>query len=108
MKKLTFAMAFVSISLVSLLLVIGYSFNNKTKKYRELENNLKESAMLYKQYTDLSTDNVISSDELIQNGYLNDLVTNDKKDECVGYVKIDINNNYEAFIKCSEYTTLNY
>lgn len=107
MKKLTFAMTFVCVSLVSLLLVIGYNFDKNTKEYRRLEENLLEAATMYIDYSNMTYDNKITSAELINAGYLDNLITKDGKDQCDGYVVLEkgLKKNYKAYITCKKYRT---
>lgn len=108
MKKLTLAMAFVCISLVSLLYVIGIFYNDSMKNYNNLESDMIEAASLYIDYGKTITGNKISMDELNANGY--EIDNKVKDDTCTGYVLIkdNIKRDYKAYLKCENYMTEGY
>lgn len=78
--------------------------------YRNVENNLANSALNYfnNKFSGYTGDGVIiKSNTLVASGYLNKMY--DKNDrECTGYVKVFNSSVASAYIKCSKYKTTGY
>lgn len=102
----------IVVVLLVLLTTLGFMLNKKYKAYYELEDKLKESAEKYGNtefiYRDGSSNYKITSDELLETIYLDNLDI--ENDTCTGYVtvKLDTVYEYKAYIKCGKYTTKNY
>ena len=113
MKKMMIIWGILAISLVATLTYIGLKFEDSVKEYKILENDMIEAADAYMQLSDIILNPgesiKISSDKLMELSVATSMEVKD--DFCVGYVLVekDFNkNNYSAFIKCNEYTTLDY
>lgn len=115
MNKLKFSWilwGIIMIAIVVLLFFIGIKFGEKTKPYKQKEKELVDIAKVYVEsntwYPSQGKKIKITIDELIQNGFIKDVVVDN--DKCDGY--IDVFNNsvieYKAFIKCSNYETREY
>lgn len=83
----------------------------KTEKaYRKLEDKLLNTTKTYVTTKNLNTTNLkITSEELITQEYINELVDPfNSKNKCEGYVTI-INDEYKAYLKCgNSYKTADY
>ena len=110
--KVLFAVwAVIVLVIVALLTTLGFMLKNIQEDYRVLEEKMLEGASEYAhKYALLSESDemVVTSDELIELGYLDSLELED--DVCVGYVVIHINDTYQydVYITCNEYTTRGY
>ena len=113
MKKMMAVWIFLALCLFGSIFFIGFSLNKEYKPYRELEADMKESASIYiimekikiKQGEKLR----ITSSDLLESEALDSM--NVKDDECTGYVivkKSTSDNEYEAYIKCENYTSVDY
>lgn len=103
--------AILVVIIIGLLTTMGFILNSKYEKYHEFEQKMIESATLYAQdhaFFEEDPEFVVTSDQLIELNYLDELSTDD--DVCEGYVIIhnDAVYEYEPFIRCNEYTTKNY
>lgn len=113
MKKMITLWMFLAICLFGSLFFIGISLNNEYKPYRELEADMQESASVYILMKEIKVkpgDRLkITSKDLIDSKSIDSMSVND--DECTGYVivkkSID-DNEYDTFIKCENYTTVDY
>ena len=113
MKKMITVWGFLAFCLFGSLLFIGISINNQYKPYRELEADMKESASIYILMNKLKVKNGsplrIESTDLLESTAIDSMSVDD--DQCVGYVivkKSAKDNDYEAFIKCKNYTSVDY
>lgn len=79
--------------------------NDTNYSYKDIEENLKSAA---KKYTKIEKEdyNIVTSDTLIEKGYLNIKKMTSKNDICEGYVVL--NEELETFIICSNYQTEGY
>lgn len=104
--------AIIVVIIIALLTVLGFILDNRYEKYRTLEEKLKMSAREYAlDHILLEEDDgeyIVTSSELIEAGYLDNLEIDDNV--CTGYVVIrnDGVYQYEAYISCKQYTTKNY
>lgn len=110
MKKMIGAWIFIAVCLFGTLLFIGISYNKEYKPYRDLEADMQESASLY----------ILTNQIKLNIGEKVKIVADDldslesmkvKDDTCDGYViakKTLDDMEYEAFIKCKNYTTVDY
>lgn len=110
--KILFAIwAIIVVIVIGLLTALGFILNNRYEKYKVLEDKLLESAKEYAHKELLleeAREVVVTSDELIEEEYLDNLDVED--DVCEGYVVI-INEDpyqYEAYISCEYYKTSGY
>ena len=94
------------------LTVLGLMMKSKFNEYDVIEKKLLDSGIkyidikfLYPEGNDVVK---VTSDELIQNGYLDELKYNDNI--CTGYVTVRLEKvyQYKAYIKCGNYTTKGY
>lgn len=94
------------------LTVLGFMMKSKFNEYDEVEKKLLDSGIkyidikfLYPEGKDIVK---VTSEELIQNEFLDELKYHD--DECTGYVTVKLAKvyQYKAYIKCGNYTTKGY
>lgn len=102
----------IVVILIILLTTLGIMLDHKYKDYHDLEDKLKEAGMKYGNTQFIYRDGLfsykITSDELHEKEYLDNLdIANDT---CTGYVFVELDGAYEytAYIKCNKYTTKNY
>lgn len=95
------------------ILFIGVRVNKEYKPYRDYESDLKESATIYLNLTDTKIkvgDKItIKMEEMLKTDVLSTNKVND--DECDGYVIVKNTGGeyqYNAYIKCQDYTTVDY
>lgn len=104
----------IVIALVVLLTIMGFMLKGKNKKYERVENRLKEATSSYVDHNFLYPESdeklKILTKDLLDNGFLKYEELKVNKDVCTGYVilKKDMVYEYEAFIKCNNYTTKGY
>lgn len=102
----------IVVIILALLTYLGLKLTEIDNNYGEIEKKLVDSAEKYVDAKFLYPlgDNVtkVTSDELIENGYLDNLQYED--DVCTGYVLITLDGayKYDAYIKCKNYTTKGY
>ncbi len=102
----------IVIVVIGLLTTLGFMIKRQNKDYVALENKLLDSAKRYVDTNFLYPEgkNVlkVTSSELIKTKFLDELKVNN--DTCTGYVNVHNETvyKYEAFIKCSNYTTKGY
>ena len=113
MKKMVIVWVFIAFSLFGTLLFVGLSFNSKYKPYHELEADMKESAKIYILVNKIKISNTnefrIESSDLLKSNSIDSMKVLD--DECTGYViakKGNNENEYNAYIKCENYETIDY
>lgn len=113
MKKMIIIWIIMAFAMVGTLTYIGFKFEEKVKDYQALENDIIESAQIYMELNDLDLDLgeslKLKTSKLIEDGYLKG--TDVDEDTCDGYVvvKKGIKDfEYNAFIKCENYTTVDY
>lgn len=113
MKKMIIIWIIMASVLVGTLTYIGLKFEEKVKDYQILESDIEESAQIYMQVNELELkykENVkIKTSKLLEEGILKNMTVGD--DECSGYVVItkELKGfSYNAYIKCENYTTLDY
>lgn len=99
--------------LVGTLTYIGIKFEEKVKDYQILESDIEESAQIYMEVNKLELEYKemvkIKTSKLLEDGILKSTSVND--DECSGYVVIRKKLkgfSYDAYIKCENYTTVDY
>lgn len=113
MKKMIAVWLFLAFGLCGTLYFIGLNMEKEYKPYRELEADMVESASIYLTVNEIKLKTgekkTINISELLKSGNL--LTDTVKSDKCVGYVtvkkKID-DYQYDAYIKCKNYTTVDY
>ena len=106
--KILFAIwAIIVVIIIALLTALGFILDNRYEKYRTLEEKLETSAREYAMDNVLLNEEdgeyIVTSEELIEAGYLDNLEVDDNV--CTGYVVVY---QYEAYITCRQYTTKNY
>lgn len=104
----------IVIIIIGLLTTLGFMLKKVQNKYAEVEKKIVESTKDYVDYkflydtVDKKGSLKITSEELIEHGFLDELVKDD--DKCIGYVivtKKDVY-KYKGYVKCGEYTTAGY
>ena len=113
MKKMIFPWIIITCCLFGTILFIGIRFGKTYKPYYDYEADIKESANIYLNLTETKLKNgdkkTIKMEELLKTGTLS---TNKvKEDTCDGYVtvkKMGSEYQYDAYIKCKNYTTVDY
>lgn len=111
--KILFAIwGVVVVIVIGLLTTLGFILKNRYETYQVLEEKIVESAKEYAShhvfFDPEDSEVVVTSEELVELGFLDNLEIND--DECSGYVVIrneDVK-EYDAYITCSRYTTTGY
>lgn len=104
--------AIIVVIIIALLTALGFILDNRYEKYRTLEEKLETSAKKYAEDNVLLDEDdreyIVTSLELIESGYLDNLEIDDNV--CTGYVVIQNDGayQYEAYISCKQYTTKNY
>lgn len=103
--------AVLVVIIISLLTALGFILDKKYAKYKDLEEEIFNSAKEYAyKYAYLSEEDelTVTTEELIEAGFLDTMTIED--DECSGYVVIKIKDKYEytVYITCKEYTTKGY
>lgn len=111
--KILFAIwAVIVVIIIALLTVMGFILDNRYEKYQALEEKLETSAREYAEDNILLSEEdgeyIVTSLELIEAGYLDNLEVDDNV--CTGYVIVQNDGvyQYEAYITCRQYTTKNY
>jgi len=111
--KILFAIwGVIVVIILGLLTFLGFKITEKDKNYNELEEKLVSSAEKYVDnkflYPKGDDEAKVTSKELIDNEFLDELKFED--DVCSGYVivKLDGAYKYNAYIKCKNYTTKGY
>lgn len=98
-------------------LVIKSSKKNNINNYKEFEKEMVVATEIYYQINDLTLQDGGEKRITLNQLKKQNLITNDLKDKCTGYVvstsEKNLDNEYEivhmAYIKCSDkYTTINY
>lgn len=115
MNKLKFSWiiwGIIMVAIVSLLYVFGISLAKKNKPYKTKENELVEITKMYVEnstwYPEQGDSIKISIEELVEDGFVNDVVVED--DKCNGYIEVTNKGiiDYKTYLKCSKYTTRGY
>lgn len=113
MKKMIAIWLFLALGLFGTLYFIGVSYIKAYKDYRALEADLIEAASIYimvnKIKLKIGETLTIKDKELQDNNLLPTMQIDD--DECKGYIIVKRaydNYEYDAYIKCSNYTTVDY
>lgn len=113
MKRMVIAWLIIAVCLFGTIYFIGIRVNKEYKPYRDYEADLVESATIYLELTDTKLKKgekkTIKIEEMLKNETLSTKTVNN--DECEGYV--DVKNSggeyqYNAYIKCKDYTTVDY
>ncbi len=100
------------IIVIGLLTALGFMIKNQNKDYEKLEDKLLDSTKKYVDtnflYPEGNDTLKVTSSELIEKNFLDELKVNN--DKCTGYVKVynDGVYQYKVYIKCSNYTTKGY
>ncbi len=113
MKKMIIVWLFLATCLFGSILFIGFSMNKEYKPYRDYEADISESANIYMTINEEKLKSgekkKIKLAELLKSGALS---TNKvKDDECDGYVIVKKSGGeyqYNAYIKCQNYTSVDY
>lgn len=76
--------------------------------YKEIEKNLEEAAKKY--YRKNKSAVMITSEDLLLEDYISSskLTPLNSSEPCIGYVNVEDNNIFEAYISCEEYETEGY
>ena len=104
--------AILIILLVGVLTVMGFTYKNKLKSYKNLETKLSEAAKKYVELKFLYPEDgqiiTINLEDMLEAEVINDLTY--EEETCTGYVELSYNGvyNYDAFIKCNNYVTKGY
>lgn len=113
MKKMIIVWSLIATCLFGTIYFIGIRVNKEYKIYRDYEADLIESATVYLNLTETKLKSGekknITIEEMLKTGVLS---TNKvEEDECKGYVTVKNTNNdyqYNAYIKCNSYTSVDY
>ena len=110
--KILFAIwAVIVVIIIALLTVMGFILDNRYEKYQALEEKLETSAREYAEDNILLSEEdgeyIVTSLELIEAGYLDNLEVDDNV--CTGYVIVQNNGVYqnESYNTCLQYTQKN-
>ena len=113
MKKTVIAMILFSLIMVGTLTFVGFKFQDSIKEYRNLEGDIEESGQFYVELKDLKLKvgetYRVNLKTLLEEKMLKTLEVGE--DLCDGYLIIKKNisdYDYNAYIKCEEYTTVDY
>lgn len=113
MKKMMTAWLFLCFLIFGTLYYIGFTYMQSVKDYRALENDLVESAQLYMDINKIALKFneklLIKGDTLLDETYINDMEV--EEDTCEGYVVVKkgfTEYDYLPYIKCKDYTTVDY
>ncbi len=113
MKKMMIAWIVIAICLFGTLLFIGLRMDKSYKPYRNLEADMVEGATLYLTINEIKPKLYetmrIESDELLKSEVLSTMEVGE--DKCKGYVtvkKLTSDYEYNAYIKCKDYVTVDY
>lgn len=104
----------IVIVLIGLLTTMGFMLKDKNEKYEVVEKRLKEAASSYVDHNFLYPEGdekiKISTKDLIDSDFLKQDELKVDKDVCTGYIILhkDMVYEYNAFIKCNNYTTKGY
>ncbi len=102
----------IVVVILALLTFIGFKLKDNDNNYAKVEDKLKDSAEKYVDYKFLypkeGNETKVTSKELIENEFLDELKYED--DVCEGYVivKLDGAYKYKSYIKCKNYTTKDF
>lgn len=113
MKKMIIPWCIIALCLFGSIYFIGIRVNKEYKPYRDYEADLIESATVYLNLTDTKLKSgekkTIKIEEMLKTNVLS---TNKvENDECDGYVSVKNMGSeyqYNAYIKCKDYTTVDY
>lgn len=113
MKKMIITWVVLLILLVGTLTFIGYRYSDSRKIYYTLENDIIEAGDTYLKVNEMTlgvNDKIKLTTKQLKDA---DFLTNSLIDEeiCKGYIIIEKtlkNYNFDAYIKCAEYTTNGY
>lgn len=113
MKKMIIAWCIIAVCLFGTIYFIGIRVNKEYKPYRDYEADLVESATIYLELTNTKLKNnekkTIKIDEMLKSNTLSTNKANNE--ECDGYVvvkNVGSEYQYDAYIKCPHYTTVDY
>lgn len=113
MKKMVIIWIIIAVMLVGTLTFVGLEFQNSIKEYRSYESDVVESAQIYMELNDVKLDASktlkLDLNKLIEDKYLSTNMVGE--DTCEGYVIIEKTFKgieYYPYIKCEEYTTVDY
>lgn len=111
-RNLFIVWTIIVVIIIVLLTTLGLMLKNQNKDYEKLEKKLLDSAKKYVDnqflYPEGNEKLKVTSSELIQNQFLDELKFND--DVCQGYVIVSKDGvyQYKGYIKCKNYTTRGY
>lgn len=110
--KILFAIwAIIVLIIIGLLTTLGFILKDISDDYQVLETELEKAAKEYAYKFALLSESdtiIVTSEELIELGYLEPLKRDD--DVCSGYaiIHVDDNYQYDVYITCDKYTTRGY
>lgn len=115
-SKLFVVWGIIVVVIIGLLTTLGFMLKKAQNKYADVEKKLGSSASGYIEYKflystiDKNGSIKITSEELINNGFLTEEELTKDNDKCEGYVVVTKKNVYEYknYIKCGEYKTAGY
>lgn len=113
MQRLSFIWGGLLILIVVLLTAFGFVYKSKSKEYKELENQLVESAKKYVDarflYPDENQSTKVTYSEMKESAFIEELKKGE--DICDGYVIVQSNGtvfSYKGYVSCPNYTTKDY
>ncbi len=113
MRKYSIIWGIMLFLIVALLTTYGFIYKKKTSVYKDLEAKLVDAEKKYVDaqflYPDKNETLKTTSEELISNGYLDELKIKDQ--ECLGYVVVNFEDSvyqYKGYISCAKYKTKGY
>lgn len=113
MKKMIAVWLFLALGLFGTIYFIGVNFNKAYKDYRALEADMTEAAAIYisvnKIKLKMGDKLTIKDEDLNKSNLLPSMEIKD--DKCKGYITVKKtydNYEYDAYIKCKNYKTVDY
>ena len=113
MHKYSIIWGIILFAIVALLTTFGFVYKNKTKVYKDLESKIIKAEKIYVDekflYPDKGDTLKTSADELMENGYLDNLEISGKP--CKGYAIVEMDNTvyeYKGYVSCDKYKTSGY
>lgn len=101
------AIYFIYLLYSSLELDLNNSDYVEVKQYEALEETIEKSAKEYLEDINqpLDIEIIIDAEDLINAGYMEDIIDPNSDNACDAYVKVNANSDIKAYIKCDEYIT---
>lgn len=112
MKTISIIWGMFLVTLFIIVTIFAFKFKSNSKKYLELGEYFSSKAKEYVEdnnlYPEKDSTLKVNRNDLIENGYLEELIVDE--DECDGYVIVSYKDNYEykAYLKCNKYISSKY